>query len=112
MAHLTGQVEHDVRTECRGAHVVAPHVGHVGLDDCNAPVGFGAVVGYEVPRVRAMPVDARIEDRDLGAVAQEGEREIRSDEAQATGDEAPTTGEGVARHEVQSAISLGVVRSG
>ena len=78
----------------------------IDFDDCDSGIGHVAVVGHEVPRVRTVPEDARVEDRDLGTTTCQIEREVRSDEAEATGDQAPPTGKGVVGNEVQRSGQL------
>jgi len=54
-------------------------------------------VGDEVPRVRTVARDARVDDGDVGAALDQGQREVGSDEPESTGDDAPAPGNGVDR---------------
>ena len=59
-----------------------------------ASVG-GRTVGHEVVRVRTVARHPRIDHGDLGTALGQGEREVRSDESESAGDDAPAPGNGV-----------------
>ena len=79
VAHLAGQVEHEVgsldRRPDRGG------VRDVHVDDGHRRRQRSAVVGLEVARVGAVAFEAGVDDRDDGARVGECERQVRADEA-------------------------------
>ena len=106
MTHLARKVEDDVGTRGRVTDVGTVDLEEIALDHDDRRLRFGPVIGHEVPGIRAVAGHARVEDRDLGTMAHEGQGEVRSDEAEAAGDQAPTTGKCVARYRVQSVGQL------
>ena len=72
---LTGEVEDDVGI---GDRLGNDRLADLRLDDLD-------VEPFDVATVAAVPVDQGVDDRDVGAMLDQPMREVRADEAEATG---------------------------
>ena len=87
MRHLGREVKDDVAPPDQPTHLLlVADVGNVGFELARDLA--------DVRRVAAVPLDHRVADGDAGSVADEADREARTDETEAARDEDVFPGEG------------------